>query len=144
MKLKAIQFNTPPTFPPLPLRGGRIFECQEPHGTLRGFRCIIRGSSLFLVSPPGWKVGAHEAKLVDGSYVVGDDPKAARTAFEVPRAECEFSWTFEPGEDPVEALSNFAKAGRYESEPFDKPSAPDQDQGVQAKSLLAQVPDEEK
>src|SRR6266542_2292937 len=142
MKLKAIQFNTPPTFRSLPLRGGMIIELQEPHDNLRGFRCLIRGSSLFLISPPGWRFGALSASFVDGAHRCGDDPKAPRVAFEVPRAECDLQWIFEPGEDEVAALNDYLKAGRYESEPFDKPRIPDQDQGM--KSLLSQVPVEEK
>ncbi len=137
MKLKAIQFDRPPTFQGLPLRGDRSLECDSPHDLLRGFRLVVRGPSLFLVSPPGWRSGAGGAKLVDGMFQIGDDPRAPRVAFETPRANAHLMWTFEPGEEPAAMISDFAKKASYESEPFDKPKISDQN------SLLAQIPAKE-
>lgn len=137
MKLKAIQFDKPPTFPGLPLRSGLVLECDNPHDILRGFRAVIRGGSVFLVSAPGWRNGTGGARFVDGAHMVGDDPRAPRQTFEIPRANVQLMWGHDPGEEPAASIADFMKKGFYESEPFDKPRQTEQN------SLLAQIPAKE-
>lgn len=134
MKLKAIKFDKPPDFPGLPLRSGRLVECDNPPEVMYGFRCVVRGGSVFLISPPGWRNGTGGGRLVSGTWQVGDDPRAPRVAFETPRAEVQLMWGFESGEDPHREIAEFAKRGFYESDPFDKARPTEQN------SLLAQIP----
>lgn len=74
--------------PPLPLLGapGHI-TCSSPPSTLRGFRVLVRGPAVFLVSPPGWLPGLNRTVM---------DPKGKCRTWEVPRVNCAMVWE---GED---------------------------------------------
>jgi hypothetical protein len=73
------------TCPSLPMLGSLSnVVCAAPPNNLKGWRVVIRGPSVFLVSPPGW---------IPGEPMVRYDPKGDTHAFEVPRALCTFRWS---------------------------------------------------
>lgn len=63
-------------------------------GSLAEFRVHVRGPSVLLAAPPGWRPGqSPEGKQ--------------RRVFEVPRAVCYLGWQLEPG-DKLDELSKYS------------------------------------
>ncbi len=117
MKLKSITFNSTPKLPGLRPGDLTTLDCEQPVGVLRGWRALIRGASVFFVSPPGWTPNGNQG-------VVGD----ACVIHEVPRMNCYFQWSGHEDGD-VE------KVAKFTTPPFGPAPV------VEAKaSLLAQVP----
>ena len=81
---------------------------NNPLDRVRGWRAVVHGPAVFLVTPPGW--GKDKAPNLW-------DPDGPRLAFEVPRSMCHLQWEIaaELGAHSVRDLSMF------ESEPFDRP-----------------------
>jgi hypothetical protein len=104
IKLASITFQHAPRIPGL--RSGDIvtIECENPSGSMRGWRALLRGPSLFLVSPPGWNPRDQDrvGKFGDPTLI-----------HEVPRATCYFHWI---GED-----KDVEKVAKFDSPPFGVP-----------------------
>lgn len=123
-KLKAITFGTSPRIPGL--RAGDLvtIECDNPPQALKDWVVILRGTSVYLVSPPGWT--QHETRASKR------DPKGPITTHEIPRADTYLSWAIVDEAD-LEAL---LKGGKYQTEPLGfKPVVVDAD-----KPILEQIP----
>jgi hypothetical protein len=123
-KLKAITFDRAPKIPGIRAGDLSSFECDNPPATLRDWKIVLRGASLYFISPPGWKVGdlRPQARDAKGSIIV----------HEVPRDDAFLQWAAADDAD-VEAV---LKGGKYESEPLGYKPVP-----VEAdKPLLAQIP----
>ena len=127
MKLKTITFETSPRLPGL--RAGEMItlKTDEPGDTLAGWRAIIRGPSVFFVSPPGYVTGRTRREW---------DPAGPCIMHEVPRAQCYFQWEGSPDE-----IATIIKAS-YETPPFGpapKPVADVVSAGAGKGSILAQL-----
>lgn len=122
LKLKKVTFAETPKIPGL--RPGAVNEVNvdEPHPSLRGWRFLIRGAAVFLISPPGWKVGSNAPH----------EPEAGATCtmFEIPRIKCFLHWD---GDDV-----DVEKVAKYTSDPFGGPWPPKTED--KPASLLAQLP----
>lgn len=95
------------TCPPLNgLYNVTTINCAEPDARIRGWRALIRGPAVFLVSPRGWKLSTPEQLF---------DPHGPRRVYEIPRADCVMSWAT----DDDLAVDKLQK---FDSEPFQKPS----------------------
>lgn len=125
MKLKTITFDRTPRIPGLRPGDLTTLSCENPPEALRDWRLSLRGTSAFLISPPGWVAGRSRREW---------DHKGPTTAFEVPRTNMYFEWSAADAAD----LEAILKGGRYDSEPFTAP-VPVQ----QPESLLAKVPSHE-
>jgi hypothetical protein len=90
--------------PQLPLGLGNTgeFRCSDPPNALVGWRILVRGPAVFLVSPTGWAAGLARALM---------DPKGKRRTIEVPRVQCVLVWD---GED-------VAKLQSFDGEPMERP-----------------------
>lgn len=105
MRLAQITFLSAPPCPGL--RPGNLISinCDDPPVPLRGWILHVRTAFVYLVSPPGWRVGVNEDQW---------DPKGERRMFEISRPSVVLSW----GGD-VPELEGVAK---FTSEPFGKKS----------------------
>lgn len=101
--LKSIAFTKAPKVQGL--RFGELSElsCEDPPAALKGWQAIVRGSSLVLVSPPGWAPNNHAGT-----------PKGVRKIHEVPRNNCFLA--FEGDLDDVKAVMDLSKT--FTSPPF--------------------------
>lgn len=123
MKIKSITFDRSPRIPGL--RAGDLVtvECENPPEALKDWRVILRGPTLFLISPIGW-CGKPRSQW---------DTKAGPvTVAEVPREHCCLQWTADNEAD----IETVLKGGRFDAQPplGWKPAPPEE------KSLLAQLP----
>lgn len=123
MKLKKITFDHVPSLPGIRAGDLSTIDCAAP-GVLKDWRIILRGPSMFLVSPPGWTLNeARNARR---------DPKGPVQMYEVARSNVYFQW--EAADDlDIEAV---LKGGKYESEPLGFKPTPIEDD----KPILAQIP----
>ena len=89
MKLKEITFREAPRLPGI--RPGAIssLECFNPHPSLVGWRALLRGASIFFVSPSGYRVGVNPNEW---------DKKGPIIIHEVPRSQCYLAWVGSPDE----------------------------------------------
>lgn len=123
MKLTQIMFDRTPKMPGVRAGDLSTLDCANP-GSLKDWRVVLRGQSVFFVSPPGWK--ANENRITTR------DPKGPVTVYEVPRTDVFFQWEAADEAD-IEAV---LKGGKYESEPLGfKPPVLNAD-----KPILAQIP----
>lgn len=123
MKLTKITFNQTPRIPGL--RAGDVSEldCENPAGALKDWRIFLRGPSVFLVSPPGWKNNERNARE--------RDPKGPVIIHEISRSTACLHWSGD--ETEIEAV---LRASKYETEPLGFKPAPVTDD----KPILAQIP----
>lgn len=123
LKLKTVTFDRAPKLPGIRAGDLSTLDCANP-GALEGWRIVLRGPAMFLVSPPGWTPNENRATK--------RDPKGPHVVHEIPRSDVYFQWTADAGEDVETVL----KTGKWESEPLGfKPVAVDAD-----KPILAQIP----
>lgn len=109
-KLKAITFDKTPRIPGLRAGDMSTITCETPVGSLMGWYAVLRGPSLFLISPPGW----HQNEEIRRSA----KPDAPRQIHEIPRLDCYLHWS---GSADDNLLDN-----NYQSEPFGPaPTAPE-------------------
>lgn len=104
--LVTVTFTEAPRLPGVRAGDMSSIDCEKPHESLKHWRLAIRGASVFLISPPGWKQGKkwHEWD-VNGRSVV----------HEFPRALCVFQWSGMP-----EIVETIVK-GKYDSPMFGGP-----------------------
>lgn len=124
LKLTKITFGRIPAF--AGLRAGELssFELDNPPAALKDFRAILRGQSLFLVSPPGWN-------NTNQTQPKNRDPKGPVVIFECPRADAFLHWS---GDE--DGVLEVLKGVKYETMPFGwKPAPVETD-----KPILAQIP----
>lgn len=122
MKLKEITFESTPRIPGMRAGDLQTISCDTPLDALRGWHLEIKGASVFLVSPPGYKKGQprNAETEVSGECVV----------VEVPRINCYLHWQGH--------MKDMGKVANYVSEPFGyKP--PEPDAAPATGSLLAQL-----
>lgn len=121
MKIKSITFDRSPRIPGL--RAGDLVtvECDNP-GALVDWRIVLRGPTLFLISPPGWCTKPRSQWDAKGPIVIA----------QMPLEHCSIQW-FAEGEADIEAV---LKGGRYDApQPLGwRPPV------VEEKSLLGQLP----
>lgn len=99
MKLVSIIPTQTIPIPGIRANAGAVLKPGE--DSLRDWTASVRGPSVFLCSPPGWRVGAAPS---------GTD----RVVFEIPRSQCDLVWEFAEGDgfdgvtkwDPVRASSS--------------------------------------
>jgi hypothetical protein len=104
-KLKSITFIHTPKAPGLRAGDLSTVDLENPHGALLGWRALIRGPMLFLVSPPGW---------TQTNQMRNADPSGPRRTVQSPISNCFFMW------DGDEADVSKAVAV-YTSDPFGPP-----------------------
>ncbi len=68
--------------------------CDLPDHRVRGWRILLRGPAVFLVTPPGWKPGLPAPAR---------DSAGPITVYEVPRSQCVIRW------EGVDGIDNVAK-----------------------------------
>ena len=105
LKLDSITFETAPRLPGIRPGDMSTIDCENPNTPLIGWRAMLRGGPLFLVSPKGWKPGS---KAPDW------DPNGPAVIHEVARSHCFFHWS-----GSVEDIDTIAK-GKFETPPFGK------------------------
>lgn len=121
-KLKAITFLHTPKIPGLRAGDLGTIDCAAPASTLRGWRALVRGPMLFLVSPPGWAPGRNARDAA----IAPSDPCSIH---QVPLNQCFLHWEGSDGD--------VDKVAKYTSEPFGPPPE------VPEPSLLSQLPPEQ-
>lgn len=97
MKLLEITFKTAPRIPGVRQADLSQVRLKDPGSQLLGWKVLIRGASLFFVSPADWKAPGRENKGLS-------------TIHEVPRLNCFLYW-----EGDVDDIANVTK---YDSPPF--------------------------
>ncbi len=104
LKLVSLTFDDAPRIPGV--RPGAMIkiECDKPHVSLTGWRIILRGASLFFVSPRGWRPGLQPHEW---------NTESASAIHEIPRMHCFLEW--EGDQADIDAV--IAK-GKYETPPF--------------------------
>jgi hypothetical protein len=123
MKLKQVTFDRVPKLPGIRPGDLTTLDCANP-GVLKDWRIILRGQSMYLVSPVGWTHNENRGTR--------RDPKGPVTMYEIPRADVFLQWDV-ADEAEIEAV---LKGGKYESEPLGfKPALVEAD-----KPILAQIP----
>jgi hypothetical protein len=123
MKLKKITFARVPALPGIRAGDLSSLDCDNP-GVLKDWRLVLRGPSVFLISPAGW--GPSENRGTKR------DPKGPVTMYEIPRVDVFLQWAAGDEAD-IEAV---LKGGRYDSEPLGwKPTPVESD-----KPILSQIP----
>lgn len=123
MKLVSITFDRTPRLPGL--RAGDLItlDCDNPPESLKDWRLMLRGQSVYFVSPPGWTT-----KRPRGQW----DKNGPTVMHEVPRATMFIRWALEGAELPDDVM----KLTKYESQPFGwKPVVVAAD-----KPILGQIP----
>ncbi len=106
IKLQSITFENAPKLPGLRPGEMTTLKLEEPNDNLVGWRAILRGSVLFLVSPAGYKIGGKASER---------DASGPCTIHEVPRSNCYFTWV-----GAVDDLAGMLKG--FESPPFGRPT----------------------
>lgn len=86
LKLQALTFGTTPRLPGVRASDMVTIECDNPKEWLKDWRVIIRGATVFFVSPPGWINGRPKR----------DWRGTATTVYEVPRSDVNLHWTGDP------------------------------------------------
>lgn len=99
MKLVVITFKTAPNIPGVRAADLATIRLNNPGSQLLGWKVLLRGPSLFFVSPPGWKA--------PGRHTEGTD---LQTIHEVPRINTFLYW-----EGTADEIANVTK---YDSPPF--------------------------
>lgn len=92
LKLQALTFGNVPRFPGLRASDLITIECDKPQEAMKDWRIIIRGATVFFVSPPGWTPGKTKREW-KGDTV---------TVYEVPRADVNLQWGGSP--DDIEQM----------------------------------------
>lgn len=125
VKLTGFSFGITPRLPGLRQSDIVSVECDNPAPPMKDWRVIVRGQSVFFVSPPGWN-NATKTTPQDR------DPKGPVVVHEVARTDVHLHWSSD--ENDAEAI---AKAtNKFESMPLGwkpAPIAPD-------KPILSQIP----
>lgn len=75
-------------------------------GVLHGWRLLLRGPTVYLVSPPGFTSGGKPHEF---------DAKGPRMVQSIPRSEVLLTWSLEGEGDPVAVID---KLVNWDSEPF--------------------------
>lgn len=124
-KLKKITFDRAPKWPGIRAGDLTTLDCDNPPTQLCDWKIVLRGQTVYFVSPPGWTVGENRATRQR-------DPKAPSVVYEAPRDGVFLEW-HATGEADIEALM---KGGKFESDPLGwKPLPVEAD-----KPILAQIP----
>lgn len=110
LKLISITFEHAPKIPGVRSGDMTTVNCYEPSDALRNWRVIMRGPSLFFVSPAGWWPGRNPSEF---------DPKGPCRVHEVPRASCYLHWT--GSDSDIDAV---IVKGKFESPPFAREPEP--------------------
>jgi hypothetical protein len=124
LKLTKITFVQTPRIPGL--RAGDVSEldCDNPAPTLKDWRIILKGASVFLVSPAGWRPQMERTRE--------RNPNGPVTIHEIPRANACLHWSGDAAD-----IESVLKGGvRYETEPLGFKPVPVADD----KPILAQIP----
>ena len=90
MKLIEITFVSTPRIPSLRASDMQVISCYNPNQALLGWRVSIRGATVYLISPPGWRNGQHRADE--------RDTNGPCIMHEIPRMNCFFQWSGSPKE----------------------------------------------
>ncbi len=83
LKLTKVTFDRTPRIPGLRAGDFSELDCDNPAAKLKDWRIVIKGASLFLISPPGWSNSETRIK----------DPAGPVTVHEVPRANASLHWS---------------------------------------------------
>lgn len=104
--LLTVTFTETPRLPGV--RAGEMssIELDKPHEALKHWRLAVRGASVFLISPRGWRQGKKRHEW---------DDNGANIVHEIPRALCVFQWSGSPD------LIDIVAKGKYDSPPFGGP-----------------------
>lgn len=105
MKLVVITFKTAPNIPGVRAADLATIRLNNPGSQLLGWKVLLRGPSLFFVSPPGWKA--------PGRHTEGTD---LQTIHEVPRINTFLYW-----EGTTDEIASVTK---YDSPPFGPETEP--------------------
>jgi hypothetical protein len=125
-KLKTVTFDHAPKIPGIRPGDLSTIDCDNPPSTLKDWKIVLRGGSMYLISPPGWS-NREENRATKR------DPKGPSVVHEIPRTGVYLQW-ITTGADDLDAL--FKNGGKYESEPLGfKPVPVEED-----KPILSQIP----
>ena len=109
LRLNSITFNHAPQIPGIRQGDLVTIKCHEPANAMKGWRAILRGPALLLISPPGWMPGRPPHDW---------DPKGACTMHEVARSNCYLHWS------GTEVDSEEILKGKFVSPPFGPEAKP--------------------
>lgn len=109
VKLVSITFENAPRIPGVRAGDMTVVLCDTPATPLFGWRALLRGTSLFFVSPRGWLPGRHSHEW---------DETAPSVIHEVPRVHVFLQWSG----DLADVDTILAK-GKFETPPFGPPPA---------------------
>lgn len=104
LKLKKITFDNAPRIPGVRAGDLGVIDLENPNA-LQGWKVVIKGAVIVLISPPGWMSGRPARDW---------DPQKPCLIHEIPRATCYLHW-----EGDETTLDQIGK--NYTSEPFGKP-----------------------
>jgi hypothetical protein len=125
-KLKCITFDRCPKHPRHPRRRPvRPLDLDNPPSSLKDWKLVLRGGSMYLISPPGWTTQESRANM--------RNPNGPSVVHEIPRTDAFLHWITNDAAD-LDAL--FKNGGKYESQPLGWKPAPVEDD----KPILSQIP----
>lgn len=104
MKLMAITFDRAPRIPGVRPGDLSTVDCSNPTAALKGWRFLLRGPSVFFVSPPGWMTGRPPHDW---------NPKGDCSVHQVPMADCFLHWSGDPAE-----IDTVLTKGKFDSPAF--------------------------
>lgn len=125
IKLAGLTFGETPRIAGLRSVDLITIDCDNPSPPMRDWRIIVRGPSIFLISPPGWTT-ATQTRPADR------DPKGPVVVHEVPRASVFLQWQ----SDDTDPNAVIQATSKHETPPLGFKPAPIEP----AKSILSQIP----
>lgn len=125
LKLTSVTFENAPRIPGVRPGDMTTITCENPSTPLVGWRAILRGAALFLVSPKGWKTGKPASEW---------DPEGPSMIHEIPRIHCFFHWEGEQAD-----IDAAITKGKFESPPFGPPASTLLSASLPSKGILAQL-----
>lgn len=78
LKLDKVTFLSTPAIPGIRAGDLSTVTCDNPAGALVGWRIVLQGKAMFLVSPPGWTVQtatSPHARKKDGPVLIHEIPR---------------------------------------------------------------------
>lgn len=109
LTLKSITFKSAPRIPGIRPGDCTEMNCENPPESLKDWHVVIKGATVMLISPPGWR---------SGSYTRESGGKGPRRFHEIPRNNC-FLY-FEGELEEIKAIQDPSKV--FTSDPFGVPT----------------------
>jgi hypothetical protein len=125
VKLTGFSFGTTPRLPGLRVSDITSVECDNPAAPLKDWKVVIRGQSVFFISPPGWN-NATKTSPQDR------DPRGPVVVHQIQLKDVHLHWSSDESDPDVISKAT----SKYDSMPLGWKPAPI----VCDKPILAQIP----